>query len=128
MRNFRPNLSDHGPIKSAKSIGGIPFTNMVTNWIVATVWKWIKIIFTKYFNLVIFNHVNLRCRAYLNSKAIEFSASNHSWNIFWYLLNICLYVFIITIVNMVTDIFWVGRPISKYHTPNLIELRYVSGR
>ena len=37
MRNFRPNLSDHGPIKSANIMGGTPFTNIVTNCMVAIV-------------------------------------------------------------------------------------------
>ena len=35
IRNFLPNLSDHGPINRAKMIGGMPLTNMVTNCILA---------------------------------------------------------------------------------------------
>ena len=95
MRNFLPNLSDHGPIKSANMMGGIPFTNKVTNWIVATVCK--KEI----------NFLKITKSIYVSNLGTT------------YFLNIFLNIVKITIIKIITDIIMIGRTISKYNTPNL---------
>ena len=80
MRNFRPNLSDHGPIKSANIMGGTPFTNIVTNCMVAIVCN-----------------KNNQDDIKTHNSAIFYFLKN-----FYYLLNIFLLFFVVSTVKVIT--------------------------